>query len=122
MTISSFAYYQTQAGRTSASNEQSFNERLAMATLGLAGEAGEVVDLVKKHLFHGHPLDKQLLSKELGDVLWYIAETCTVLDLALGDVARENITKLAQRYPHGFSSERSVNRHEDACPKGDAGA
>ena len=100
-------------------------QRLAMTTLnpalsekdvlingvmGLCGEAGEVIDHVKKHLAQGHPLDKAHLAKELGDVAWYLAETATALGLELEDIFEGNINKLRARYPEGFSTERSMNR------------
>jgi len=103
--------YQEFASRTingDLSREQRFNN----AVYGLVGESGEVVELLKKHLFHAHELDKQALTKELGDVLWYVAALCTAADLSLNDVARYNIAKLRRRYPTGFSAEKSLDRSE----------
>lgn len=80
--------------------------------IGLAGEAGEVLDTIKKAIFHQHGLDKEQLVKELGDVLWYVAALCTKLDLNMGDVMHENIVKLTLRYPQGFSTEDSRGRVE----------
>lgn len=85
-------------------------ELLGNAAMGVAGEAGEVADLVKKHLYHGHPLAREELVKELGDVLWYVALGCTVLKVPLSEVAAMNIRKLSARYPDGFSRERSLHR------------
>lgn len=86
--------------------------------LGLCGETGEIADIVKKVEFHGHPLDKATLNKiklELGDVLWYVAMMSKHLDLKLSDVATSNQEKLENRYPDGFSPEKSINRKpEDA--------
>ena len=79
-------------------------------TLGLAGESGEVADLVKKFLGHGHGLDLTKVSKELGDVLWYVAGLANVLGLSLSDIAEQNIAKLQARYPEGFTEEASKNR------------
>ena len=78
--------------------------------MGLCGEAGECIDLVKKHLHQGHELDKQKLSKELGDVAWYLAETAHALDIPLEDILRANLDKLKKRYPQGFEAERSIYR------------
>ena len=61
---------------------------LINGVMGLCGEAGEVIDLVKKHLAQGHDLDVERLAKELGDVAWYLAETATALDLPLEEVDR----------------------------------
>ena len=83
---------------------------LINAVMGLCGESGEAIDIVKKHLHQGHPLDKEKLSKELGDIAWYLAETAYALGIPLEDILQGNIEKLAKRYPEGFSSERSINR------------
>lgn len=84
--------------------------------LGVTGEAGEVADLIKKHVGHGHPLDVEKLKLELGDVLWYVAGLATVLGLTLEDVAAANIAKLTRRYPNGFSTADSLARR-DVEPK-----
>lgn len=85
---------------------------LINGVMGLCGESGEVIDIVKKYLAQGHELDKEKIIKELGDVAWYMAEIATVLDVELEDVLVQNIEKLKKRYPEGFSTEKSVNRAE----------
>lgn len=80
--------------------------------MGLAGEAGETCDYLKKVVFHGHTLDKDKLKKELGDCLWYIATLATTAGLSLADVATANIEKLRARYPEGFDQARSINRED----------
>lgn len=87
--------------------------RLACHGLGIAGEAGEVADLLKKHLGHGHFLDKEKLTLELGDVLWYVAAIARMHGIPLSVVAKRNDQKLTQRYPNGFCSQDSINRVED---------
>jgi NTP pyrophosphatase (non-canonical NTP hydrolase) len=87
-------------------------DMLINSVMGLTGESGEVIDLVKKHLFHSHELDKNHLIKELGDVAWYLAVACTALDITLEEVLITNIEKLKKRYPEGFSVEKSINRQE----------
>lgn len=86
------------------------NFPLVISGLGIAGEAGEVADQIKKEVGHGHPADVEKIEKELGDVLWYLADIATRYGLALNRIAQRNIEKLQQRYPEGFSSERSINR------------
>jgi len=103
--------YQRLALRTEAPGRAQ-PERLLNAALGLCGEAGEFADSLKKWHFHRHPLDGAELRKELGDVLWYAALACDALGLSMSEVMAENIDKLRQRYPEGFSSERSLNRAE----------
>ena len=85
---------------------------LINGVMGLCGESGEAIDIVKKWLAQGHELDKEKLAKELGDIAWYLAETATALDLKLEDVFQSNIEKLKKRYPQGFDSERSIHREE----------
>lgn len=85
---------------------------LINGVMGLCGESGEAIDIVKKWLAQGHELDKEKLAKELGDICWYLAETATALDLSLEDIMAANIEKLKKRYPEGFDTERSVNRTE----------
>lgn len=77
-------------------------EVLVKDALGLAGEVGEVVELIKKHRFHGLPLDVERVKSELGDVLWYLADLASECGLPLCDVAHANVQKLSTRYPHGF--------------------
>lgn len=92
--------------------ELSEKEMLTNAVMGLCGESGEACDIVKKHLFHGHELDRAALIKELGDVAWYLAEASEALGISLDEVLDRNIEKLKKRYPEGFSSEKSINRTE----------
>lgn len=94
--------YQRLALRTKAPHNT-----LECAALGLAGESGEFADLIKKHVYHSHPLDRLKAAKEIGDVLWYCALAADVLGITLDDVAQMNVDKLAKRYPEGFSVERS---------------
>ena len=86
---------------------------LMNALMGLCGESGEAIDLMKKHLYQGHALDKDKLIKELGDIAWYLAEAATGLDIDLSEVLKRNLVKLHARYPQGFSTERSQNREAE---------
>ena len=92
--------------------ELSDRDVLLNSVMGLCGESGEAVDLVKKHLFQGHALDKEKFVKELGDIAWYLAEAAAAVGVALDDVLEMNIDKLKKRYPDGFDSEKSINREE----------
>lgn len=103
--------YQINAQRT-ADRRLSRNERFKQGALGLVGEAGEVIDLLKKHLYHGHPLQEEELSKELGDVMWYIADIASNAGLDLDDIGVANLAKLRKRYPAGFDSNLSLHRVE----------
>lgn len=85
-------------------------EHLLNGMLGLAGEAGECCDLVKKHTYQdGRPIYIDLID-ELGDVLWYVAEAASALGVTLESVAQGNVDKLKKRYPEGFEAEKSLNR------------
>lgn len=83
---------------------------LANYALGLTGEGGEVADVIKKHVFHGHLLDKEAVKKELGDILHYVAGIATLLELNMESVLEGNIEKLKKRFPNGFSSADSIRR------------
>lgn len=83
------------------------------AALGLAGEAGEVADEIKKSSFQGHPWDPVRIIEELGDVLWYVTLMADIFGVKLEKVMELNIEKLKKRYPDGFSPEASVNREEN---------
>lgn len=85
---------------------------LDMCAMGIAGEAGEVADLIKKVRYQGHDFDKVHFIKELGDVLYYLAVAAYAVDVSLTDVMQTNVAKLQKRYPDGFSADRSVNREE----------
>ena len=85
---------------------------LINGVMGLCGESGECIDIVKRHLAQGHNLDREALIKELGDVAWYLAETAFALDVELEEVLIRNIEKLKNRYPVGFSTEKSINRED----------
>ena len=103
--------YQQLALRT-VNPELDKKDVLINGVMGLCGESGEAIDIVKKWLAQGHELDKEKLAKELGDIAWYLAETAAAIDMNLEDVFQANIEKLKRRYPEGFSSEKSVNRVE----------
>lgn len=110
-----FNEYQQACERTANRVDvDTVEKRLANFGLGVAGEAGEVADLIKKHLYHGQPLDKDKLKRELGDVMWYIATIASTVGVSLADVADANIEKLRARYPEGFSVERSTVREGEA--------
>ncbi len=85
---------------------------LINGVMGLCGESGECIDIVKRHLAQGHELDRDNLIKELGDVAWYLAETAFALEVELEEVFIRNIEKLKKRYPEGFSRSKSINRQE----------
>lgn len=85
---------------------------LICGVMGLNGEAGEVVDLLKKFVFHGHNFVKEDLVKELGDVLWYVALICDSLGITMEEVMEKNINKLKERYPEGFTEKASINRKD----------
>jgi NTP pyrophosphatase (non-canonical NTP hydrolase) len=104
-----FNKYQKLAEKTSGAGGGG-DRRLIIAALGLAGEAGEFANMVKKLTAHGHEIPLEDLSEELGDVLWYVAEAASACGLELDDIANQNVEKLRNRYPEGFSEERSINR------------
>lgn len=103
--------YQQQAMRT-LNPELNQKDVLVNSVMGLCGESGEAIDIVKKWLMQGHELDKEHLIKELGDVAWYLAEASTALDVPLETVFQANLDKLDKRFPNGFDSGDSIHRKE----------
>jgi NTP pyrophosphatase (non-canonical NTP hydrolase) len=86
--------------------------KLSMLALGLAGEMGEVVDQIKKYVYHGHELDRDELIKELGDIEWYRNHLMKHFNIEPEEVRERNIEKLKKRYKEGFSEEASRERAE----------
>lgn len=95
---------------TTLNPELSRKEVLINSVMGLCGESGEAIDIVKKWMAQGHELDKQHLAKELGDIAWYLAEAATALEIPLEDIFQSNIDKLKKRYPEGFEVKKSLIR------------
>jgi len=104
--------YQTLAMKT-LNQKLDKKDILINGVMGLCGESGEAIDIVKKHLAQGHDLDKEHLKKELGDIAWYLAETATALDTSLEEIFQMNLDKLKERYPGGFAEKDSRNRDEN---------
>ncbi len=89
------------------------DEVLLNGVMGLCGESGEVIDILKKHLSQGHELNKEKMAEELGDVAWYLAETAYALGYDLEEILKMNIDKLKKRYPDGFRVEDSIHRRDE---------
>lgn len=102
--------YQELAGRT-INKKLSYNAMGKHALLGLCGEVGELQSLYQK-VYQGHMLDLEHAKKELGDLLWFVAEYCTAMGWTLEEVAQMNIDKLKARFPEGFEVDKSINRAE----------
>lgn len=100
--------YQKLALRTAS--EEAMKNPILNGVLGLGGETGECSDLVKKHLFQGHELDKDRMAKELGDVAWYLALTAHGIGYDLETIFQMNVDKLRARYPDGFDADHSLHR------------
>lgn len=98
--------YQKEALRTAG------KAGIVNGVLGLCGESGECADMIKKHMFQGHELDKEHLAKELGDVAWYLAVSAYAIGYDLETIMQMNVDKLRNRYPDGFDSNLSQHRKE----------
>ena len=92
------------------------SERLLTASVGMCAEAGEFTEIVKKIIFQGKPVNEDNLfhlKRELGDIMWYVAQACIGLDISLDEVLAMNVEKLSARYPDGtFDVHFSENRQE----------
>ena len=105
--------YQRKALRTASGDSlKTLDDLMLNGVMGLCGEAGECIDLVKKCVFQGKPFDKEHLAKELGDVAWYLAITAHAIGYDLETIMQMNIDKLMARYPNGFEVQKSEHRAE----------
>ena len=102
-----FDEYQKLAMRTAPSKDKLTLEMLSLH--GMASEVGELHGIYQK-TYQGHAMEKHHAMSEMSDLLWFIAEWCTVNEIDMNDVMAANIEKLKARYPDGFSEERSLNR------------
>ena len=102
--------YQELAART-INPELNAVEQENHALHGMVGEIGEIHSLYQKK-YQGHTLDHNHVKKELGDLMWFVAEFCTAWGWSLDDVMAMNIEKLKARYPQGFETEKSLHRAE----------
>ncbi len=103
--------YQDKASRTINPDLNKRDIKINMA-MGISGEAGETIDMIKKEIFHGHDINIKDLKKEIGDILWYVAGLATAYNLSLEEIGLMNVEKLKRRYPEGFTEELSKNRKE----------
>ena len=101
-----------QLAMTTLNPQLSRKEVLINSVMGLCGESGEAIDIVKRWMAQGHELDKEHLARELGDIAWYLAEAATALEIPLEEIFQGNIDKLKKRYPDGFEVKRSLVRLE----------
>ncbi len=107
-----FDEYQRQAMRTAPKDLTPY-QLITNAAYGLCGEAGEVIDHLKKHEFQGHDLDVGGICEEVGDLLWYCAMFAQGAGVRLSEIAQRNIEKLRKRYPDGFDSDKSIHRAQN---------
>lgn len=118
-----------QVTSPASSNLVAFNQRVAQLdqenvklthlltfALGGAAEMGEAIEIIKKCLLQGKPFNEDAkvhLTKEVSDVMWYIAQFCIAMDLSFEDLMQINYEKLSARFPEGtFSVHRSENRKQ----------
>ena len=102
--------YQCDAQRT-MSQDLDDDQLVGHALFGMASELGELQGIYQK-VYQGHRFDEEHAKKEVGDLLWFVAEYCTAMGWWLGDVAKLNIEKLKARYPDVFDADRSLHRRE----------
>ena len=110
---STLAEYQQAASRT-INRSLTTEQRMVDAAAGLAEEAGEVLGLVRKHVFMHHELDRARLVTELGDALWCLTGIAAAVGVSLDEVATANLEKLRRRYPDGYSDRASARRADTA--------
>lgn len=110
--------YQEKALRTESNDFEAIRQRLhdektirlLHVGIGMATEAAEILDALKKHIFYGKPLDEVNISEEIGDSQWYAAIGADALGTTLPNIQETNINKLIARYPAKFTEEKAENR------------
>ena len=114
--LSSMQMYNRIVDIETTESKMGVNMSLLMTgAIGISAEGGEFAEIVKKCIFQGKPMDDDAqyhMKRELGDIMWYIAQACIALSISLEDVLDTNIQKLEARYPDGFEAFRSENRKE----------
>lgn len=103
--------YQKLASRTINTDLKNPREMEMHALHGMVGEIGEIHSIYQK-MYQGHTVDEEHLKKELGDLLWFVAEYCTAMNWWMDHVAQMNIDKLRARFPEGFEVDKSLHRAE----------
>jgi hypothetical protein len=88
--------------------------RLIHAAMGMATEAAELIDMLKKHIYYGKKLDMVNAVEEVGDQMWYIGLAIDIMKTTMNDIMTKNINKLQIRYPEKFTSYNAINRDLDA--------
>lgn len=101
--------YSINAERTCPDLGSQFNNEMHMA-LGIATEAGELLDVYKKNFAYGKPMDYINVREEIGDLMWYTINLCRLLGVDLESELDINISKLRTRYPERFDSDHAINR------------
>ena len=111
MTLNDYQVFVKQAVPEGRSHDLSFQG------LGIAGEAGEVANEIKKSYYSDHPLDKLKVREELGDTLFHIAQIATMLGLDLNDIAYNNLSKVESRFRGQVANARRTSTGFDLrCP------
>ena len=108
--------YQKEALRTASGMSKEY-PRILNGLMALNGEAGECIDILKKHLYQGHAFDSEHMAKELGDVAWYLAISAEAIGYDLETIFQMNIDKLRARYPDGFDADHSLHRRANGQPR-----
>ncbi len=101
--------YAEKAKRTNAILADKLTANIHML-LGLQTEGGELSDIFKKNIAYGKPIDWINAQEEIGDMMWYISNFCTINGFDLEKILEQNIAKLEARYPEKFTEEKAENR------------
>ena len=99
-----------QTSERTINKDLTYEQQISNAIFGLHGELGEVTDLIKKQLYQGHTISKDIIDEELGDMMFYLAWLFRLYNVDMDKVLDINDNKLKARYPDGFDTDRSINR------------
>ena len=100
--------------RSESPNFDIINKKILHGVIGCSTEVGELVDIVKKSLFHNQPIAKWALIEEIGDIFWYLGLICNEIDCTFEEIMEMNIKKLKERYPDQYTDKDNQNRDYQA--------
>ena len=109
---SDFVWSRTKDGQAILDGISPTKAELLHAAVGVSGEAGELLDAIKKHVFYGKLLDRVNVVEELGDIEFYLQMMRTALGVEHHEIIEANVSKLSKRYPQGYTDRDAIERYD----------
>ena len=109
---SDFVWSRTKDGQAILDGISPTKAELLHAAIGVSGEAGELLDAIKKHVIYNKPLDLANVIEELGDIEFYLQMMRTALRIEHHEIIEANVSKLSKRYPQGYTDRDAIQRKD----------